>query len=43
MEYEDVKQRLEGLTLQDLDGKSLSVASLWAKRRVLLAFLRHFG
>jgi hypothetical protein len=31
------------LTVLDLEGRQVRLASLWAERRVVLAFLRHFG
>lgn len=43
MRYEDIKLKIKGLTVQTLEGKNISVASLWQDRRILLAFLRHFG
>ena len=35
--------KLSGLTLQDLDGNPVGLGGLWAERRVVLVFLRHFG
>lgn len=43
MQYSDLKPRIKGLAVQSLDGKDIPVESLWAGRRVVLAFLRHFG
>lgn len=31
------------LTLQDIDGKSVQLSSLWKERVLILAFTRHFG
>jgi hypothetical protein len=33
----------KALTVLDLDGQPVRLASRWAKRQVILAFLRHFG
>jgi hypothetical protein len=34
---------LESVTVLDLDGRTVPLASLWADRPVVLAFIRHFG
>lgn len=34
---------LDDVTVLDLDGNSVPLASLWADRPVVLAFIRHFG
>jgi hypothetical protein len=34
---------LESVTVLDLDGRAVPLASLWADRPVVLAFIRHFG
>lgn len=34
---------LESVTVLDLDGRPVRLASLWADRPVVLAFIRHFG
>jgi hypothetical protein len=33
----------DALTVLDLEGRQIRIASLWAERQVVLAFLRHFG
>ncbi len=33
----------DALTVLDIDGRPVRLAQLWAERRVVLAFLRHFG
>jgi hypothetical protein len=43
MQYIELKEKIKGLSLQSLDGKSIPVASLWTDRQLVLAFLRHFG
>lgn len=43
MNYADVKSKIEGLTVQSLDGENIILESLWRNRRLVLAFLRHFG
>lgn len=43
MQYQDLKAQIKDLTVQSIDGKDIPVESLWADRRVVLAFLRHFG
>jgi len=43
MDYNDLKLKIKGLAVQSLDGKDVPVESLWADRRVVLAFFRHFG
>jgi hypothetical protein len=34
---------LETVTVLDLEGRAVPLASLWADRPVVLAFIRHFG
>lgn len=34
---------LASVTVLDLDGRAVPLASLWADRPVVLAFIRHFG
>lgn len=34
---------LGGTTVTDLNGHEVDLASLWSERRIVLAFLRHFG
>jgi hypothetical protein len=34
---------LETLTVLDTSGQTVPLASLWADRPVVVAFLRHFG
>jgi hypothetical protein len=34
---------LDKVTVLDLDGRAVPLASLWADRPVVLAFIRHFG
>lgn len=43
MRYDDLKPRLSGVTVMDLQGERVYLESLWENRAVLLAFLRHFG
>ena len=43
MQYSDLKNKIKRLTVQSTDGEDIPVESLWASRRVVLAFLRHFG
>jgi hypothetical protein len=43
MQYQNLKAQIKELTVQSIDGKDIPVESLWADRRVVLAFLRHFG
>jgi hypothetical protein len=31
------------INVRAIDGKDVKLKSLWARRRVVLAFLRHFG
>jgi hypothetical protein len=43
MTYEELKPRIAGITVQSLEGKDVVLKSLWARRRIALVFLRHFG
>jgi len=43
MTYDELKPRIAGVSVDDLDEKSVSLESLWQGRRIVLAFLRHFG
>jgi hypothetical protein len=36
-------RRLGAVTLSDADGRSVALGSLWERRPIVLAFLRHFG
>lgn len=38
-----VAHPLEDLTALDLDGEPVRLGTLWAKKPVVLVFLRHFG
>lgn len=35
--------KISDLTVLDLDGREIQFTSLFTERRVVLAFLRHFG
>lgn len=35
--------KLAPIVLADADGREVALASLWAERPVVLAFIRHFG
>jgi len=35
--------KLEGLKIFDLDDKAVALTDLWKNRKILLAFIRHFG
>ena len=43
MTYEELMPRIAGVTVQSLKGHEIELESLWAGRRIVLAFLRHFG
>lgn len=43
MTYVELKTRVSGVKIQTLEGKDLPLESLWKDRRIVLAFLRHFG
>ena len=43
MTYAELKPRITGVTVRPLQGKEIDLKSLWAARRIVLAFLRHFG
>ena len=43
MTYAELKPRITGVTVRPLQGKEIDLKSLWAGRRIVLAFLRHFG
>lgn len=43
MKNPDVMNAVSGLTVRNLEGESVSMDALWAERRVVLVFLRHFG
>ena len=36
-------RKLAPIVLTDTDGREVALASLWADRTVVLAFIRHFG
>lgn len=39
----DVSARLAPLTVLDPEGRSVTLGGLWADRRIVLTFVRHFG
>jgi hypothetical protein len=43
MTYNELRPRITGVTVQSLDGNEIKLESLWEDRRIVLAFLRHFG
>lgn len=43
MDYKDLEKRVSKLKVRDLQGKEVEMAPLWADRRIVLTFLRHFG
>ncbi len=43
MTYDEFKPHIKGVTVQPLLGKEIKLESLWKDRRIVLAFLRHFG
>ena len=43
MTYDELKPRITAVTVQSLQGHEVKLESLWAGRRIALAFLRHFG
>ena len=43
MNYKDLEKRVSKLTVRDVKGKMVEIESLWADRRIVLTFLRHFG
>jgi hypothetical protein len=43
MTYDELKPLITGVTVQTLEGTGVKLVSLWEGRRIVLAFLRHFG
>ncbi len=43
MIFEEMKPLIAGVTVQSLQKKEVVLESLWKERRIVLAFLRHFG
>lgn len=43
MTYDELKPRIVGVTVQSLQETDVKIESLWEDRRIVLAFLRHFG
>ena len=43
MTYDELKPRIVGVTVQSLQENDVKIESLWEDRRIVLAFLRHFG
>jgi hypothetical protein len=43
MDYKELGKRISKLTVKDIHGKEVELASLWSDRRIVLVFLRHFG
>jgi len=43
MDYQDLEKRVSKLTVRDIQSKEVELESLWADRRIVLTFLRHFG
>ena len=44
MKYDDnLKARLKGITVRNLNGEAVELESLWKNRRIVLTFFRHFG
>lgn len=43
MSYDQLSARLSEVKIKKTDGEEMALSSLWADRRVVLTFLRHFG
>jgi len=43
MTYDELKPRISGVKVETLKEDMVELESLWALRRIVLAFLRHFG
>jgi hypothetical protein len=43
MGLDRIAVEIGGMAVKNLEGNDIPLASLWAERRVVLAFLRHFG
>jgi len=43
MTYDELKPRIKSITVHPFQGKEVKLESLWNDRRIVLAFLRHFG
>jgi uncharacterized protein YcfL len=43
MNFEQLSPRIAGLTVKNTAGEDVVLESLWKNRKVVLAFLRHFG
>lgn len=43
MRLDEARVKSDGLTVETLDGQPVPLAPLWRERRLVLAFLRHFG
>jgi hypothetical protein len=43
MTYKELKPLIAGVTVKSLQEKEVGIESLWEGRRIVLAFLRHFG
>jgi len=43
MDYKELEKRVSKLTVLDIEGEAVEIESLWKDRRIILAFLRHFG
>ena len=43
MTYDELKPRIAGVSVDNLEEEAVVLESLWRGRRIVLAFLRHFG
>ncbi|MBA2881516.1 hypothetical protein HNR65_001843 [Desulfosalsimonas propionicica] len=43
MDYQDLKPRITGVKIENLQQEIVELVSVWKNRTVLLSFLRHFG
>jgi hypothetical protein len=43
MDYKELERRISKMTVMNIQGEEVQIAPLWAHRRIVLTFLRHFG
>lgn len=43
MNYEQLSPKIAGIKVKTMEGEEVLIESLWKDKRVVVAFLRHFG
>jgi len=43
MNYDQLSPKISGIKVKTMEGEEILLESLWKDKRVVVAFLRHFG